>query len=213
MTVWPAMLAGISCAVVAGVAACDPPGSAFPTVPPTPTPRPTPTPAPTPRPTPPPTPTPIIAAPAGAPCLGTQLTMHVSGEQSTAGTVFVELELRNIGPYDCTLRGSPGVRLLDSSSQPLPTVQQNDTRSPVTTVILASGTAPLGTIGARSHGWFTITFNDNRCASSAAEIPDKWGVTVSGSAAVVVASARDAGGALPLVCGGAVTVAAFKSQP
>lgn len=54
-------------------------------------------------------------------CQPAGLAATVAGTQGAAGTIEVTLALRDVGPASCALEGYPGLQLLDSAGNQLPT--------------------------------------------------------------------------------------------
>jgi hypothetical protein len=78
------------------------------------------------------------AAPAGRACATSQLTVSVTDGQGAAGTEYSGITFRNRSASTCTLRGYPGVSLLDRNHQQIGQPAQRDKGSdPI--VVMAPG--------------------------------------------------------------------------
>jgi Domain of unknown function (DUF4232) len=68
---------------------------------------------------PPSTTGPPVDRPAVRHCVASALRGSPQGSDGAAGTIYFTIQLRNISARTCTVKGSPGVRLLDAQGQPL----------------------------------------------------------------------------------------------
>ena len=148
-----------------------------------------------------------------ATCSASTLAIRLSGEISTAGLVSLEYEVRNTGAVGCNVSGFPSLQMIDASDASLPTTVSDDTTRTALSVALPAHTRGLGVAGATGHAWFTVSYSDSSCPAAVAEIPVRWRLAVPGVPSTVEVTARDASGALPLVCGGMVTVKPFSANP
>jgi hypothetical protein len=68
---------------------------------------------------PPSTTGPPVDQPATVRCAASALRGSDQGSEGAAGTTWFTIQLRNVSARTCTVKGSPGVRLLDAQGQPL----------------------------------------------------------------------------------------------
>jgi hypothetical protein len=69
--------------------------------------------------TPPSTTGPPVDRPVIRRCAASALRGSPQGSDGAAGTIYFTIQLRNVSVRTCTVKGSPGVRLLDAQGQPL----------------------------------------------------------------------------------------------
>jgi hypothetical protein len=72
-------------------------------------------------------------------CGALSLMADLSGASAGAGQRFVTISLTNVTRGACSLRGYPGLRLLDRRNRPLPTRIVPDRSRPVRLLVLAPG--------------------------------------------------------------------------
>jgi hypothetical protein len=68
---------------------------------------------------PPSTTGPPVDQPAVRRCVASALRGSNPSSDGAAGTIYFTIQLRNVSARTCTVKGSPGVRLLDAQGQPL----------------------------------------------------------------------------------------------
>jgi hypothetical protein len=69
--------------------------------------------------TPPSTTGPPVDRPVIRRCAASALRGSPQGSDGAAGTIYFTIQLRNVSARTCTVKGSPGVRLLEAQGQPL----------------------------------------------------------------------------------------------
>jgi hypothetical protein len=91
--------------------------------------------------TPPSTNDPPVDQPGPRRCAAAVLRGSVQGSEGAAGTVWTTIQLRNASARTCTVKGSPGVRLLGAHGQPVTAPSVPDRRHAGALVVLRPGRA------------------------------------------------------------------------
>ncbi len=92
-----------------------------------------------------------VAASIPSQCQTAQLRGSIGGQNAGAGSIFTTLVLRNVGTHACSLRGYPGVSLVDRQHHQIGQPAHWDPRT-VSLVVLQPGGAASTTIRSLNPG-------------------------------------------------------------
>lgn len=148
----------------------------------------------TPEAAPPPAPTPV----AGAPCIGSSLTLELTAQDAGAGNRYATLALRNTSTVSCTLQGYPDIQLIGEDGQP---------RSPFAINQTTGAEPALVTLEPNGQAWF-----DLRTTAVAGEVPGETEPCPATKAIRFMAGGSNADTALPLnPCNQRASVTAIRA--